>query len=167
MQVKILQEYEKVKDKLSEEEFLAEIEKVKANNEDLEFIDDFGAAQIVVQNLGVEASIEDNRVEEESFAMTEELQERYDKVKDQISEEEFFKRMEFYRKREEGNTFVNSDVQFADLVVFEYISEEPEKISERPEYNIDTIANLEKGGRGVTISGRVISISNPRSFKTR
>ena len=167
MQEKILQEYEKVKDKLSEEEFLAEIEKVKANNEDLEFIDDFGAAQIVVQNLGVEASIEDNRVEEESFAMTEELQERYDKVKDQISEEEFITRMEQFRQKEIHNPFM-TDVSLADMVVGELVTDEDvEAVSERPEYNIDTIDKLEKGGRGVTISGRVISISNPRSFKTR
>ena len=58
MQENILQEYEKVKEKLSEEEFLEEIEKLKAENDEIDFIDDFGAAQMVVQNYnGVDTSI--------------------------------------------------------------------------------------------------------------
>jgi hypothetical protein len=40
MQEKISQEYEKVKDKLSEEEFLEEIERIKADNDGINFIDD-------------------------------------------------------------------------------------------------------------------------------
>ena len=64
MQEKISQEYEKVKDKLSEEEFLEEIEKMKADNDEIGFIDDFGAAQMVVQNHnGVDTSIFDQSEE--------------------------------------------------------------------------------------------------------
>ena len=37
MQEEILLEYEKIKDKLSEEEFLAEIEEIRNNHQDLEF----------------------------------------------------------------------------------------------------------------------------------
>ena len=43
MQENILQEYEKVKDKLSEQEFLEEMERMKSSNEDVDFIDDFSA----------------------------------------------------------------------------------------------------------------------------
>ncbi|MBR4447704.1 MAG: replication protein A [Methanobrevibacter sp.] len=98
--------------------------------------------------------------------MTEDLQERYDKVKDQISEEEFFTRMEKFRQKEIENPFM-TDVSLADMVVGELVTAEVETVSQRPEYNIDTIDKLEKGNRDVTVAGRVISISNPRSFKTR
>ena len=167
MQEKILQEYEKVKDKLSEQEFLEEIEKMKSSNDEVEFIDDFSAAQLVVQNYnGVDTSIFDNKQEEPLFTMTEDLQERFDKVKDQISEEEFFSRMEKFRQQEIENPFM-TDVSLADMVVGELVVEEPEIVSEKPEFAVDTIDKLEAGSRDVTIAGRVISISNPRSFKTR
>ena len=166
MQEKILQEYEKINDILTEEEFLGEIEKIKADNDGLNFLDDFEAAQIVVENhMNKDASF-DGDVEETSFTMTEDLQERYDKVKDQISEEEFFTRMEKFRQQEIDNPFM-TDVSLADMVVGELVTDEVEAVSERPEYNIDTIDKLEKGNRDVTVAGRVISISNPRSFKTR
>jgi len=169
MQEEILKEYEKVKDKLSEEEFLEEIEKLKADNGEIDFIDDFGAAQMVVQNHnGIDTSIFDQSEEvqeESSFTMTEDLQERYDKVKDQISEDEFFKRMEQFKKNESENPFM-TDVSFADMVVGELVTEEVKPLTEEiGDYK--PISDLEKGSRDVTISGRVISISNPRSFKTR
>ena len=167
MQEKILEEYEKVKDILSQEEFLAELEKIKSDNDEIDFIDDFGAAQMVVQNYkGMDTDIFDNKIEEGSFTMTEDLQERYDKVKNQISEEEFFTRMEQFRQKEIENPFM-TDVSLADMVVGELVTDEVEVVSEKPEYNIDTIDKLEKGSRDVTISGRVVSISNKRSFKTR
>lgn len=170
MQEEILQEYEKIKDKLSEEEFLEEIEKMKSNNDDLGFIDDFGAAQLVVQNYnGVDTSIFDKKDEaenESSARMTPVLQEKYDKVKDQISEEEFFERIEKFRQQESENPFMTDD-SLADMVIGELVTEEPEIVSEKPEYDVKTISELEKGSRDATIAGRVISISNPRSFKTR
>ena len=167
MQEKILQEYEKVKDKLSKEEFLEEIERLKADNDKIEFIDDYGAAQMIVQNYnGVDTSIFDNKVDEPSFEMTEDLQERFDKVKNQISKEEFFERMEKFKQQEVHNPFM-TDVSLADMVVGELVTEEPELVSEKPEFAVDTINKLEAGSKDVTIAGRVISISNPRSFKTR
>ena len=167
MQENILNEYEKVKDKLSKEEFLEEMERMKSSNEGVDFIDDFSAAQLVVQNHnGVDTSIFDNKAEEESSSMDEDLKERFDKVKDQISEEEFFERIEKFRQREIENPFMN-DVSLADMVVGELVNEEVETISEKPEFAIDTIDKLEANSRDVTVAGRVISISNPRSFKTR
>ena len=167
MQENILQEYEKVKDKLSEQEFLEEMERMKSNNEDVDFIDDFSAAQLVVQNhLGIDTSIFDNKEEEASSRMSDELKERFDKVKDQISEEEFFERIEKFREQEIENPFM-TDTSLADMVVGELVTEEPEMVSEKPEFAIDTIDKLEANSRDVTVAGRVISISNPRSFKTR
>jgi len=168
MQENILQEYEKVKDKLSEEEFLEEIERMKSNNEDLGLIDDFSAAKIVVQNHNGNdtTSILENKVEESSSGMSDELKERFDKVKDQISEEEFFERMEKFRQREIDNPFM-TDTSLADMVVGELVTEEPEIVSEKPEFAVDTIDKLEANSRDTTVAGRVISISHPRSFKTR
>ena len=166
MQENILQEYEKVKDKLSEQEFLEEMERMKSSNEDVDFIDDFSAAQLVVQNhLGVDTTIFENK-EEASSDMSDELKQRFDKVKDQISEEEFFERIEKFRQQEIENPFM-TDTSLADMVVGELITEEPEMVSEKPEFAVDTIDKLEANSRDVTVSGRVISISNPRSFKTR
>ena len=167
MQENILQEYEKVKDKLSEQEFLEEMERMKSSNEDVDFIDDFSAAQLVVQNhLGIDTSIFDNKEEEASSRMSDELKERFDKVKDQISEEEFFERIEKFREQEIENPFM-TDTSLADMVVGELVTEEPEMVSEKPEFAIDTIDKLEANSRDVTVAGRVISISKPRSFKTR
>ena len=160
MQDEIKEEYEKIKEKLSEEEFLEEIEKIKANNDDEEFISDYGAAQIVVQNI---TSIEQTS---NDFVMTEDLQEKYDKVKDILSQDEFFKKMNEFKQRESHNPFM-TDVSLADMVIGEYITEEPDVISEEPEFNNNSIADLEDKSRDVTVEGRVISISNPRSFKTR
>ncbi|AMD18405.1 replication protein A [Methanobrevibacter sp. YE315] len=98
--------------------------------------------------------------------MTEEIQEKYDKVKDLITEEEFLSRMNDFKSQEVDNPFMNAS-GFADMVVGELITEEVEVVSEKPEYAVDTIDKLEEGSKDVTISGRVISISNPRSFKTR
>lgn len=167
MQEKILQEYEKVKDKLSKEEFLEEMENLKADNNGIDFIDDFGAAQMVVQNHnGVDTSIFENKVEESSNVMTEDLQERYDKVSDKLSQDEFFSRMEHFRQQESHNPFM-TDVSLADMVVGELVDEKNEMLSEKPEFNVNTIDKLEKGSRDVTVAGRIISISNKKSFKTR
>lgn len=166
MQEKILQEYEKVKDKLSKEEFLEEIERLKSDNDEIDFIDDFGAAQMVVQNHnGVDTSIFENTSEEDSSEMSEDLQERFDKVKDLISKEEFFERIEKFRQQEIENPFM-TDVSLADMVVGELIEEEPERHADPPEF-VKPINELEANSRDVTVAGRVVSISNPRSFKTR
>ena len=140
---------------------------MKSSNEDVDFIDDFSAAQLVVQNhLGVDTTIFENKEEESSSDMSDELRQRFDKVKDQISEEEFFERIEKFRQQEIENPFM-TDTSLADMVVGELITEEPEMVSEKPEFAVDTIDKLEANSRDVTVSGRVISISNPRSFKTR
>ena len=185
MEEEILQLYEKIKDQVSEEEFLEEIEKMKEKNTDVDFIDDLGAAQMVVQNYnGVDTSIfsgssnddseempfevstSDDNSDDDELTMTEELQEKYDKVKHLISEEEFFNRMEFFKKENAHASFMGDDA-FADMVVGELITEEVETVSEKPEYSNKQIKDLEDGSKDVTVSGRVISISNKRSFKTR
>ena len=111
-------------------------------------------------------SFEDDDAEEPTLEMSDEIQERYDKVKDKVSKEEFLSRMEYFKSENAHASFMG-DVTFADMVVGEYQTEEVESVSERPEFSEKTISDLEKGANGQIISGRVISISNPRSFKTR
>ena len=183
MQEEILQLYEKIKDQLSEEEFEAEIEKLRESYGDVDFMDDIDLARMILGNYGIEdneavsgddVTSDDSQTidsdeeapEETGFTMTEELQERYDKVKDKITEEEFFSRMEGYKKANEHASFMG-DVTFADMVVGEFVTEEPEVISEKPEYADKSINDLEDGSRDTNVTGRVISISNKRSFKTR
>lgn len=100
------------------------------------------------------------------FTMNDEILEKYDEVKDKISEEDFLARMEYFRKENSSISFMGADT-FADMVLGELRDAEADMISETPEYSDKSIEDLEKGTRGANISGRVISISNPRSFKTR
>lgn len=50
MDEKILKEYEKIKDQLSQEEFLAEMENLRENYEDVDFMNDTDIAHMVVNN---------------------------------------------------------------------------------------------------------------------
>ena len=155
MQEEVKQEYDKIKDKLTEEEFMQEIENIKANSSDEEFINDYGAAQIVVQNYA-----------DSSDELAPEIKEQYEKVSSLISQDDFIKRMNEYKVKEEENPFMD-DLGIAKMVVGEYLTEEVETISEQPEFAEKTISQLEDKSRDVVIEGRVTSVSNPRSFKTR
>ena len=116
MQEKILELYEKIKDQISQEEFQAEMEEILERNKDVPFFDELNAAQEVLKNHGIdvlskaeelpfevsinndnetaseteEDAIEstDEEVQEESagFTMDEVVLEKYNKVKDKISE---------------------------------------------------------------------------------
>ena len=164
MQEEILQLYEKIEDQISQEEFLAEMEEVRESF-GIDFIDDVDCAREVLKNHGIDVNHELSK-EESTPTMSDEIREIYDEVKDKVSEDEFLKRMEHFRKENEDISFY-AYVDFAKMVKGEFIDEEVETVSEQPEYSTNTISELEKGSRDVTISGRVISISNPRSFKTR
>lgn len=198
MQEDILKLYEKIKDQLSQEEFLAEMNQQRENFKDVGFMeDDVLIAREVLKNHGIndfetipaetesseedvpfevsfetneeessEEELEDEKVIEENFVMTEDLLERYNKVKDLITEEEFLTRMAQFKEQESTNPFMN-DTGFADMVVGELITEKVETVSEKPEFAVKSISELEDGSKDVTVSGRVISISNKRSFKTR
>lgn len=176
MDEKILKEYEKIKDQLSQEEFLAEMENLRENYEDVDFMNDTDIAHMVVNNYideNEDFSQNDENLSQdtistdkkERFRMSDEILEKYDKVKDEISQEEFLKRMEEINKKE-NNPFMTDD-SLADMVVGEFINEKNDILSEKEEYSTNTISKLEIGKQDVNISGRVISISNPKKFTTR
>ena len=188
MQEEILQLYEKIKDQLSEEEFNAEIEELRENYSDIGFMDDIDLARMILENHGVdvkdinstsqkdsspEANIaeiqeSDDSQETEKLTMTDEIREFYSKVEDKVSEEQFLERMEQFKDDNSEISFMGP-VDFAKMVVSELEDkeEEVEVISERPENADKFIKDLEDGSKDVSVSGRVISISNKRSFKTR
>ena len=190
MQEEIKELYEKINDKLSEDEFLAEMEEVRKGF-GLDFVNDVDCAREVLKNHGIDVSLEipkNEGSEEMPFevafgesdeasevsageeksepVMNEDIQEKYDKVRDKISPEDFLARMNELKEKDTDNPFMN-DSAFADMVVGEFLEEEVEALSAKPEHSFKTISELEKGSKDVTVSGRVVSISNPKSFKTR
>ncbi len=182
MQEEILELYEKIKDQLSKEEFQAEMDELIESNKDLGFFDELNAAQEVLKNHGIdvlkkvenvetsqELPFDVNTEEEESeLAMTDDILKIYEEVQDKISKEDFLARMkEFKNQNALGPDFQMDDTPYAHMVAGELRDVEVKAISEQPEYSDKSIKDLEKGANGQIISGRVMSISNPRSFKTR
>ena len=190
MQEEILELYKKIEDQISQEQFQVEMNKVRESF-GLDFVDEVDCAREVLKNYGIdvtsqksddgvevpfEIQIDDTNEEDESdeevqeevsgFTMDEDIKEKYDKVKDKISEEDFLNRMEELRRDYLDDPFMNAS-GLAEMVVGEFKTEEVKAISEKPEFSDKTISDLEKGANGQVITGRVISISNPRSFKTR
>lgn len=193
MQEEILELYEKIKDQISQEQFQVEMNKVRESF-GLDFIDDLDCAREVLKNYGIDvtsqksddvdvpfgiSNADENKEEESSeenvseeveestgFTMDDEIIEEYEKVQEKISEEDFLNRMNELKEENSHNPFMSA-LDLAKMVVGEHRTEEVEAISEKPEYSEKSISDLEKGANGQIISGRVVSISNPRSFKTR
>ncbi len=175
MEKEILEQYEKVKDILSEEEFLAEMEEIRPNYDDLPFINDADIAADVVNNhIGVkDISSSKNSADEseddssfEEVVMTDELLEKYEQVKDFLSQDEFLAKMNALKKENSDVSFMNEET-FADQIIGEYIEKENEILTEREEYSSDDIGLLENGDKEKSFTGVVKIISNPKSFKTR
>ncbi len=185
MQDEIQELYENIKDKLTKDEFLAEMEEARNGfGPDVPFVTDLDCAKEVLKNHGIEIPLAAPKANEEvpfeissvdgdnefEFTMNDDILELYQKVQDKISQEDFLAKMKEFKNNDplgSSDGFEIDPITYANMVVGEFVTEEVETISERPEYAIDTIDKLEKGSKDVTISGRVISISNPRSFKTR
>ena len=173
MEKEILEQYNKVKDILSEEEFLNEIEQIRPNFEDLPFMDEVDIAKEVVKNhIGAadisksEDSIDDADSSFEKVVMTNELLEKYNQIKDYMSEDEFLDEMNKLKKENSDVSFMNEET-FADQIVGRYVESENEILTEREEYSSDNIGLLEDGDKDKSFTGVVKTISNPRSFKTR
>ena len=175
MEKEILEQYEKVKDILSEEEFLNEIEQIRPNYEDLPFMTDEDIAKEVVKNhIGAtEISKSEDFIDEddsdssfEKVVMTNELLEKYNQIKDYMSEDEFLDEMNKLKKENSEVSFMNEET-FADQIVGRYVESENEILTEREEYSSDNIGLLEDGDKDKSFTGVVKTISNPRSFKTR
>lgn len=174
MEKEILEQYNKVKDILSEEEFLAEMEEIRPEFADLPFMDEVDIAKEVVKNhIGAdeipesENSIGDsNDTPFEEVVMTDELLDKYNQIKDFISQDEFLAEMNKLKKENSEVSFMNEET-FADQIIGRYVENDNEVLTEKEEYSSDDIALLENGDKDKSFTGVVKSISNPRSFKTR
>ncbi len=166
MEKEILIEYEKVKNILSEEEFLKEMNEIGETNLDVDFIEDIDLARAVVRNHIGDEDIAANKESDNKIVMTNELREKYDQIKDFISEEKFLEKMNNLNE-EYGDVSFMSEESFADQIIGEYIDQENESLTEKQEYVTDKIDTFEDGDKDKSIVGRVMGISNPKSFKTR
>ncbi|MBR0270947.1 MAG: replication protein A [Methanobrevibacter sp.] len=98
--------------------------------------------------------------------MTDELLEKYEQVKDFLSQDEFLAKMNALKKENSDVSFMNEET-FADQIIGEYIEKKNEILTEREEYSSDDIGLLENGDKEKSFTGVVKIISNPKSFKTR
>ena len=172
MEKEILEQYNKVKDILSKEEFLEEMEEIRPEFEDLPFMNDIDIAKEVVKNhIGVSeiSKSEDSRETDSSFeevVMTDELLEKYNQIKEFISEDEFLEEMNKLKKENSEVSFMNEET-FADQIIGRYVEKENKILTDGEEYSSDNIGLLEDGDKDKSFVGIVTTISNPRSFKTR
>lgn len=98
--------------------------------------------------------------------MEEEILEQYNKIKDKISEEAFLERLEYFREKNKDIGFMD-DVDNAQQVVNEYLTEDNTLLSSQEEYAREKIAQLEDGDNNINISGRVMQIGTPKVFKRK
>lgn len=95
--------------------------------------------------------------------MDEEIKEEYEKIKDVMSEDEFLKLLEEKKKSYDNIDFMD-DVDIARLITGEYIQE---SVESKTEGVINKLADLEAGQEHITVIGKVMSIANQKTFKTR
>lgn len=94
--------------------------------------------------------------------MNEDVMEIYQKIKDKISQEDFLIQMNEIRKEYEHSSTIG-DIDFANMIASPFIEEK--NVSRSASKNIK-INELDVGLK-VPLVGRVMKISNPKTFKTR
>lgn len=175
MEKEILEQYEKVKDKLSEEEFLSKMDEIRPDYVDSDYDEVDIAAKVVDSYLVVDDMLshdlsreEQEKLNDDEIVMSDSLLEKYEKVKDYISQEDFLSRINEIKIQQKDNPFINEE-NIVDQIIGELgITQENESLTEREEYSAkNNIGLLENGDNDQSFTGRVMSISNPRSFTTR
>ena len=162
MDNEILEQYNKVKDKLSEEEFLSKMDELRSDYDNLDY-DEVDLAKRVVEGYFV---LDDMSSDESE--MDDALLEKYEQVKDKISKEDFLSRINEIKIKEKDNPFINEE-SIVDQVIGELgVTQENEYLTEKDDTHVaKSIGLLEDGDKEQSFTGRVMSISNPRSFTTR
>lgn len=96
--------------------------------------------------------------------MDEEIRAEYEKIKDKLSYEEFLEKIKQISGEYEDVAFM-SDASAASIIVNKYLDQENEPLYEdNPHIKI---AELETGQHDVTLTGRVMRISNIKRFTSR
>ncbi len=99
--------------------------------------------------------------------MEKDIKNEYQRISDKISYDDFLKRIEEMKKDYEDVSFMD-ELDIARMIVGEYIDEANVPLSnEREEKKPKEIANLELGKQHQSLIGRIMSISNVKTFKRK
>ena len=96
-----------------------------------------------------------------SGEINQEIKNEYEKIKDKISYEDFLTKMEERKLDYEDVSFM-SELDIARTIVGEYINEENKPLSEANQAH--KISELETGRDNISVTGRVMHISNVKKF---
>jgi replication factor A1 len=99
-----------------------------------------------------------------SGEINQEIKSEYEKIKDKISYEDFLKKME-ERKHDYEDVSFMSELDIARTIIGEYINEENKPLSEANEAH--KITELETGRDNISVTGRVMHISNVKKFTSK
>jgi replication factor A1 len=99
-----------------------------------------------------------------SGEIDQEIKSEYGKIQDKISYEDFLKKME-ERKHDYEDVSFMSELDIARTIVGEYINEENKPLSEANEAH--KINELETGRDNISVTGRVMHISNVKKFTSK
>ncbi len=99
-----------------------------------------------------------------SGEINQEIKNEYEKIKDKISYEDFLKKMEERKLDYEDVSFM-SELDIARTIIGEFINEENKPLSEANESY--KISELEAGRDNISVTGRVMHISNVKKFTSR
>jgi len=98
--------------------------------------------------------------------MKDEIMEEYQKIQNKISYDQFLDRIKEMKKDYEDVSFMD-DLDIARMIVGEFINEENTPLAELEENKMDKISKLEVGAHKITLTGRVMRISNVKNFTTK
>lgn len=96
--------------------------------------------------------------------MEKDIKSEYQRISDKISYDDFLKRIEEMKKDYEEVSFMD-ELDIARMIVGEYIDEE--NVPEAKNDELRKIADLETGLHDISIVGRIMRISNVKSFTTK
>jgi len=99
-----------------------------------------------------------------SHEISQEIKSEYEKIKDKISYDDFLKKME-ERKHDYEDVSFMSELDIARTIIGEYINEENKPLSEANEAH--KITELETGSDNISVTGRVMHISNVKKFTSK
>jgi len=99
-----------------------------------------------------------------SGEINQEIKSEYEKIQDKISYEDFLKKME-ERKHDYEDVSFMSELDIARTIIGEYINEENKPLSEANEAH--KINELESGRDNISVTGRVMHISNVKKFTSK
>ena len=103
---------------------------------------------------------------DEEIFQDEAINEEYEKIKEHLSKEEFLEKMNELNEEYKDTSFVK-EIDMAKMISSPYSNEENETLSTKEEHAINKISKLEAGAQNLTITGKVMGISNIKKFTSR